>query len=312
MHALKSLANHEAIITKAHARFDETKVPSNRQCTKLHMDAGPSNRKRQKDEYWDCRNVLQTGRCKFSAVDLDKRQKLVLEDKRSKLINNLLSLIDQKYLDPAFSLHWHRVLVNSVPELSKWKGHVTMLFHEKASKLQLPIKSTKLYPLASSGKNETVTTERKDAFFDFSDQMGQTESDYIPRVLFAGRDGLTFQTMLEIERYLQFHGDYSGASSCSSRCQLSLWHKLKWTDVSRIFEVHWDFLLSPDPSSLGHSTAKINRAAHSILKKVDYYPAADLAFLVLDVRILNCWQYVTFVRSLSTFLTHFEQKPFPM
>jgi len=258
MHALKSLANHEAIITKAHARFDETEVPSNRQCTKLHMDAGPSNRKRQKDEYWDCRNVLQTGRCKFSAVDLDKRQKLVLEDKRSKLT------------------------VNSVPEPSKWKGHVTILFHEKASKLQLPINSTKLYPLASSGKNETVTTELKGAFFDFFDQMGQTESDYIPRVLFTGRDGLTFQTMFEIQRYLQFYGDYSGTSSCSSRCQLSLWHTLKWTDVSRIFEVHWDFLLSPDPSSLGHSTAKINRAAPSILKKVDYYPAADLAFLVLD------------------------------
>jgi len=221
----------------------------------------------------------------FSAVDLDKRRKLVLEDKRSKLtINNLLSLIDQKYLDPAFSLHWLRVLVNSVPELSKWKGHVTMFFHEKASKLQLPIKSTKLYPLASSGKNETVTTELKDALFDFFDKPNLIT--YIPRVLFAGRDGLTFQTMLEIQRYLQFHGDYSGASSCSSRCQLSLWHT-KWTDVSQIFEVHWDFLLSPDPSSLGHSTAKINRAAPSILKKVDYYPAADLAFLVLDVHILN-------------------------
>lgn len=104
----------------------------------------------------------------LSAVDLDERRKLVLEDKRSKLtVSNLLSLIDQKHLDTTFSLHWLRVLVNSVPELSKWKGHVTMLFHEKASKLQLPIKSTKLHPLASSGKNETVTTELKDALFDF-------------------------------------------------------------------------------------------------------------------------------------------------
>ena len=104
----------------------------------------------------------------LSAVDLDERRKLVLEDKRSKLtVSNLLSLIDQKHLDTTFSLHWLRVLVNSVPELSKWKGHVTMLFHEKASKLQLPIKSTQLHPLASSGKNETVTTELKDALFDF-------------------------------------------------------------------------------------------------------------------------------------------------
>ena len=136
----------------------------------------------------------------LSAVDLDEQRKLVLEDKRSKLtVSNLLSLIDQKHLNTTFSLHWLRVLINSVPELSKWKGHVMMLFHEKASKLQLPIKSTKLHPLASSSKIETVTTELKNALFDFFDQMGQTESDYIPRVFFAGRDGLTFQKMLEIQ-----------------------------------------------------------------------------------------------------------------
>jgi hypothetical protein len=82
-----------------------------------------------------------------------------------------------------------------------------------------------------------------------------------------------------------------------------LWHT-EWTDLSRVFEVHWESLLSPDPSSLGHSAAKINRAGPSNLKKVDYYPAADLAYLVLDVRILNCWQSVVFIHSLGIFLTN--------
>jgi hypothetical protein len=124
--------------------------------------------------------------CKLERVDLTsinyaEWKKLLLENRRSKLtVNDLLSLIDQKHLDTVFTLHWLHVLINSIPELSKWKGHVKILFIEKTAKLQLPIKPTKVHPLASNGKNETVTTELKDVIFDFFDQMGQTESDYSP------------------------------------------------------------------------------------------------------------------------------------
>lgn len=301
--ALKGLANHEKLLTKAHAR-DLMKLGF------LQFD-NVQNYSRKRDHRIGSSNKMNIGiaatYCELedpdlSAVDLGERRKLVLEDKRSKLtIDNLLSLIDQKHLDTVFSLHWLRVLINSIPELSKWKPHVTMLFHERASKLQLPIKPTKVHPLASSGKNETVTTELKDALIDFFDQMGQTESDYIPRVLFAGGDGLTFQKMLEVQRYLQFHGDPFRSLELLEPV-LSLWHT-EWTDLSRVFEVHWDSILSPDPSSLGHSAAKINRAGPSSLKKVDYYPAADLAYLVLDVRILDCWRSVVFTVTGTSSLT---------
>lgn len=51
--------------------------------------------------------------------------------RRSKLTVHepmVLSIIDQNQLDTDFMLHWLRVLVNSVPKLSKWKGHVKLLF----------------------------------------------------------------------------------------------------------------------------------------------------------------------------------------
>ena len=291
-HALKGLAAHEALIVKAHAK-DPTKVGF------LQFD-NVQNYTRQRDHQIGSTNKMNIGiaatYCKLEGVDLAgvdfaERQKLVLKNRRSKLtIHDLLSIIDHKHLDTVFALHWLRVLVNSIPRLSHWKGHVTTLFHEKASKLQLPIQPTKVHPLASSGKNGTITTELKDALIDFFDQMGQTEFDYSPQILFAGGDGLTFQKMLEIQRYLQFHND-PFQSLALLEPVLSLWHT-EWTDLSRIFEVHWDSLLSPDPSSLGHSAAKINRSGPSSLKKVDYYPAADLAYLVLDVRILDCWRYV--------------------
>jgi hypothetical protein len=291
--ALKGLAAHETLIVKAHVK-DPTKSGF------LQFD-NVQNYTRQRDHRIGRTNGMNIGiaatYCELdgvdlAAVDFAERQKLVLENRRSKLtVHELLSIIDQKHLDTVFTLHWLRVLVNSIPKLSKWKGHVKMLFLEKASKLQLSIKPTNVHPLASSGKNETVSTELKDALFDFFDQMGQTETDYFPQILFAGGDGLTFQKMLEIQRYLQFHND-PFQSLALLEPVLSLWHT-EWTDLSRVFEVHWDSLMSPDPSSLGHSAAKINRSGPPNLKKVDYYPAADLAYLVLDVRILDCWRYVS-------------------
>ena len=71
-------------------------------------------------------------------------------------------MIDQQHLDTVFKLHWLRMLLvtSSIPELLKWQGHISTLFREKATKLQPPAKTTKIHPLASSGKDEAVTTLR--------------------------------------------------------------------------------------------------------------------------------------------------------
>ena len=71
---------------------------------------------------------------------------------------------------------------------------------------------------------------------------------------------------------------------------LAAWHT-EWTDLSRIYETHWDSITSSDPSTLGHSAAVIGRPSPPNLKKVDYYPSAEFLFLVLDVRMLDCWRY---------------------
>jgi hypothetical protein len=76
--------------------------------------------------------------------------------------------------------------------------------------------------------------------------------------------------------------------------------------LGRIYETHWDSLLNLDPSTLGRSAAKINRPAPSSLKKVDYYPAADLMYLVLEVRLLECWRYGhgTLLDESSSYMTY--------
>ena len=71
---------------------------------------------------------------------------------------------------------------------------------------------------------------------------------------------------------------------------LELWH-LEWTDLSRTYEAHWGAdSSSKDPGTLWNSVAEIGRKAPTKLSKVDYYPSLQLSYLVLDVRMLDCWQ----------------------
>ena len=151
-HALKGLATHEALIVKAHAK-DPTKVGF------LQFD-NVQNYICQRDHRIGSTNKMNISiaatYCKLEGVDLAgidfaEQQKLVVENRHTKLtIHDLLSIIDHKHLNTVFALHWLHVLVNSIPRLLHWKGHITTLFHEKASKLQLLIQPTKVHPLAWS------------------------------------------------------------------------------------------------------------------------------------------------------------------
>jgi len=205
-------------------------------------------------------------------------------------VSRLLRYIDQAHLDKVMSLHWLLILANYVPALTHIKKDILTSFRTTAAKLRLPVKASLIHPLATSGRNETVTTELKDALFNFLEQTGQTEDDYQKRLTLFSGDGLTYEKIIQLKKYLQFHED-DLQSLCTLEPTLAVWHTL-WTDVSRIFESHWGETLSTDPSCLAHSAAKIGRAAPPNLKKVDFYPYSELAYLVLEIRVLDCWRYV--------------------
>ena len=97
--------------------------------------------------------------CEFDDIDLkaanlDDKNRRLSENKRANLtVEHLLAMIDE-HLNTVFQLHWLPVLTNSIPELSRWQDHISMLFREKATKLQLPAKLTKLHPLTSITSNQ--------------------------------------------------------------------------------------------------------------------------------------------------------------
>lgn len=164
------------------------------------------------------------------------------------------------------------------------------LFCTRAAKHRLSVCATKVHPLVTSGKNEVVITELKDTLLDFFTQIGQTREDHLRRLIMVDRDGLTYEKMHPLKKYMQYH-EHEFERFELIKPELEVWHT-ESTNLSRIFETHWSCPLSIDPSMLGHSARKIGRQTPSNLKKVDYYPSARLENLVLDVRMLDCWRYV--------------------
>jgi hypothetical protein len=287
---LADLSHQESQTTLAHAR-DPTKHG------KLVFD-NVQNYLRQRDARIGRENTLNIG-IAATYIELedidpkafnldDKRQRLKENKRRNLTVDQLLGFIDNKHIDTVGTLQWLRVLTNYIPQLHKWKREVSMLYRTRGAKLRLPERATKIHPLASSGKKETVMTELKDALADFFGQMGQTPGNYLPRLFPMGGDGLTFAQMLQLKRYMQFHNDPFEALETLNP-GLESWHT-EWTGLSCDYETHWGALLSDDPAALGHSAHKIDRAEPANLSKVDYYAGAEVAFLTLDVRMLDCWR----------------------
>ena len=232
------------------------------------------------------------------ALDPDDRmRRIAASDRKNLTVDRLRRMIDEEHLERVGILQWVTTLVHYVPALSHLRSQVATLYRTQTARLPLPVNATKVHPLATSGKNETVTTELKDAMVDFFAQIGQREDDYLPRLILASGDGLTYEKLLQMKRYLQLHTDRFQSFQLMEPV-LELWHTM-WTDLSRIFELHWGELLGCNPASLGHSAEKIGRAKPSNLKKVDYYPSAQLLYLVLDVRMLDCWRCVFAFASTS-------------
>ncbi|KAJ3002595.1 hypothetical protein NUW54_g5764 [Trametes sanguinea] len=299
--ALEGLAQHEGQVVKAHGR-DPDSVGI------IWLD-NVQNYLVQRDACVGREDVLNIGiaatyvelpHCTPTTVDLDDKRRRIRENQRSNLtVEQLIDLVDVKHREAVGSLQWLRVLTSYVPELNQYKGRVSELYRTRAAKQPLPVQASRVHPLATSGKNETVTTELKDALLDFLEQAGQTPEDFKKRLFMMGGDGLTYEKIVQLKNYLQFHENELESLELIQPV-LALWHTA-WADLSRIFETHWGAATpSKDPSTLSHSALKIDRRPPPNLKKVDFNAGADLLYLVLDARMLDCWRLRTSLRHLAS------------
>ncbi|KAK6969532.1 hypothetical protein R3P38DRAFT_2587730 [Favolaschia claudopus] len=243
----------------------------------------------------------------LEALDvLDKRRRIASSRRTELTVESLLGMIDQINLRRVGTLQFLEALSNYVPEAAIYKPEIDLRYRTTAQKLQVPLVKHEISPLASSGKNEASIPELKDAFLDFFEQTGQTEDDFDSRLLFVGGDGMSYNNLNLVKKYLQNHHPHSFRSFEIVRPTLAIWHTL-WTDLCRIFETHWGAPLNDNVASLGHSAKKIGRATPGNLKKVDFYPSAQLLTLVHDVRMLDCWSIHFETTDIFEYFTTLDQ-----
>ncbi|KAJ3993419.1 hypothetical protein F5050DRAFT_1714514 [Lentinula boryana] len=213
-----------------------------------------------------------------AALDLTDRQARISKNERAKVTPaKFLDLINHEHLETIGCIQRLECLSTYVPELDHYLPHVVMLYESQGAIHRLKPEPSKIHPLSTNSRDENITAEFYAAILDFFRQGGQTKDNFLHRLWPFGGDGLTYQRLLELQRYLQYN-DNDLLSLQILEPQLEWWHTM-WTDLCRVYETHWGKPLSKDPSTLDPSN----------LKKVDYYPSAQLAYLVLDVRMLDCW-----------------------
>ncbi|THG93874.1 hypothetical protein EW026_g7477 [Hermanssonia centrifuga] len=241
------------------------------------------------------------------AFDLDDKLKRIRESKRRELTTEkLLDMIDGDHSICVGVLQWLQVLVNYIPQLEKMKGEITKLYRTEGAKIPLPRKrKTAIYPLATVAKNENITTEFRDALLDFLSQIGQHDSHFNRRLVLVGGDGLTYERLLQIKSYLGSQDNELRRFDLIEPF-LENWHT-GWTQLSLTFESHWGEPLTKDPSKLGHSASKIGQKKPVNVKKVDYYPAAYMAYIVLDVRMVDCWRILFGVEDIFSYFDELAQ-----
>ncbi|KAJ7572432.1 hypothetical protein C8J56DRAFT_807505 [Mycena floridula] len=222
-----------------------------------------------------------------AAVDISSKLACVKENKRKDLdMQQLHKFIDTDHLNKMCSLQWLRILVHFISSLRQYKSNVQDIYRTEGAKCRLPAQKAHIFPLPTNSYNETITTEMLSALLDFVKTLGFDDDSPLVRLLLAGGDGLTYKRMVLLKLYRQFH-DTPFERLEWLQPFLETWHT-GWTDLSRIYEAHWDSLLTRDPSSMGHSANKVKRKAPANLKKVDYYPYLQLTYQILDARVIDC------------------------
>ncbi|KAF8191273.1 hypothetical protein BJ912DRAFT_295157 [Pholiota molesta] len=142
----------------------------------------------------------------ISAFELGNVRRTQFEQSRRSLtLHQLHGLVDDAHIEAICVLQWVSTLVHYVPLLSSLQPEITLRYRTKVAKQPLKAKPSKVHPLASSSRNETITTDLNAALLDFLEQTGQTKESFKERLFPIGGDGLTYEKMVQLKEYLQFH-----------------------------------------------------------------------------------------------------------
>ncbi|KDQ26195.1 hypothetical protein PLEOSDRAFT_1085428 [Pleurotus ostreatus PC15] len=181
----------------------------------------------------------------------------------------LLKDIDTDHITAVGRTTLLRIWLKHVPSLAKYQSHVAQM--EKAlDKHPIPLHRSEVYPLRTSGIDESTTAGNSDVLRDIThSQLGMHDDDFKDLLMPVAGDQLTVDRVRKLKTYTS--KDISPYSRHGWALPvIQLWH-MKWAFLKAIFKAHWTpgtgkrlFGLHRDCDSLGRT--KLNPT------KCDFYP----------------------------------------
>ncbi|KAF9050825.1 hypothetical protein BDZ89DRAFT_593109 [Hymenopellis radicata] len=223
------------------------------------------------------------------ALNFEKKALMRKEfSRQSVTTGQLLALLPQEHEHRVFSYQWLWVLGNYDHRLAHLKTRANELLRTKGRLQKVPDGRTECFPLPSNNGRETQLPEFQASLFDFFKSAGQTEQRFHRRLMPVTGDGFTFELLLKLMQQRQFHeSDFESLRFLEPG--LAGWHT-EWTNDSRVIDYHLDSYSSQDPSTLGYALSKIKRKIPKDQGKYNYHHANEALYLVLDMRMLDCWR----------------------
>ncbi|KAJ6617040.1 hypothetical protein B0H10DRAFT_1948722 [Mycena sp. CBHHK59/15] len=215
---------------------------------------------RQRDNRIGRQDVLKIGTaatailledCAPNAFDLqDHLDRVMRQERRSLTTESLFDDIDWSYIEDLMALHWVRILVHFLPQLSHLRKEISDLFKSEAmTKLRLRLRKSLMQPLGTNAERETETQGMMRAILDFLKQMGLDEKALEGLIFMARGDGASIAAMWRIKKFLAAHPSHYKAFRNLVPPGPEAWHT-RWTQLNAMAANYYGPASSADPSSL--------------------------------------------------------------
>jgi hypothetical protein len=231
--------------------------------------------------------------CPTGAFNLqDQLSRILAAEKKQLTTQQLYEDLQFSSLDSVMAVHWLRILVEYIPELSSHLKDVMAAFEDPSIKsYRIPSnRKTKVQPLGTSGEKEVEHEGMARALRDFDSQLGKTKERGHAETLISWHrgDGASHAASCQLQEYNQPVLDNYDAH----RHRLStpeVWHA-RLTTLNAIATNHYGPSASLDPSSLSKSSSVLGVKIPGNTQNCDFYTTSRNMTIMYKARVIDIWR----------------------
>ncbi|KAJ6449997.1 hypothetical protein C8R45DRAFT_1128523 [Mycena sanguinolenta] len=227
-------------------------------------------------------------RCAPGAFDArDYYARVARKERQTMTVQSLFDDIDWDHEHLVKRLHWARVLVDFVPQLSSLRKEIMAMFRASPiAKRRMPkdYPATEFQPLMLNSEQETSAQGMLRAVTDFDQQIGVDVEKNPHSLSWIRGDGASYAQILRLTRYTATIGNFKNKITTPE-----IWHTGA-TDLNSIAENHYGPATCSDPSCLSKASSCAGLKRPSNIKSCDYYPTVRNFTLIWTAHVLDCWR----------------------